>query len=218
MSGPTGLPGFQGIGGFQGPTGFTGLAGMNGPQGSVGVGGFIGPTGILGGTGIQLYTSGTLVQAGKSNTQAGNDIQTPITVSNPNPGLTGTNSKTISGQYDLTCLNYYGNPLTILHSIDEGTMITIPIGTYYITASMPVYLSSADSNYYYLTLQEGATVLATGTYANRNGTSYLQFLYTPLVDTKVVLYINLSAIASGGDVVIITSGGTSVNFSIVKIW
>jgi hypothetical protein len=207
MSGPTGIQGFQGTGGFLGHTGFTGYAGANGPQGNVGAMGFTGPTGILGGTGTQLYSNGTLVQAGNSaDTFSASASSSVVSIFSFSPALNINSSTTISGRYDAT--NFYGTPLDFV-----GTVAFIPAGTYYITASMPVYRSAADDEYYYLTFQEGATVLATGTYGNRNGTSYLQYLYTPPVDTEVTFYVNCSGGSSD-----ISVGGTTVNVSIVKIW
>jgi collagen type II alpha len=208
MSGPTGTRGAQGIKGGVGVTGPIGISGQDGGAGPVGSQGVNGPTGITGGTGTQLYGNASLVQSGQC-TNLGSD--SPIIFASQNPALVNGKSTTISGQYDSTQLNYYGVPLSI-----NGALITIPVGNYYISATMPISINVVDTDIVYLTLStyDGSTYtpIAWSTPANKAGVCHLQYVYRPTVDTVV------SFLSSVTNTPAFSVGTPHVNLSIVKIW
>lgn len=207
MSGPTGTRGAEGIKGPVGGTGPTGFPGQDGGAGPVGSQGVNGPIGITGGTGTQLYGNASLVQSGQCT---GLGSSYTLQFANQNPALVSGKSTTISGQYGSTQLNYYGTPLSI-----NGALITIPAGNYYITAMMPITNTIMEGIAIFLTLSEydGSTYtpIAWSTAANKAGVCYLQYVYSPTVDTVVSI---LKSVTSDT----ITAGSPHVNLSIVKIW
>jgi hypothetical protein len=220
MSGPTGVRGPQGpigITGFMGPVGSTGMIGPQGVYGPVGV---TGVTGITGSTGIQLYGNGSLVQCGtvlspvitvntsRSGPYMFSDLST-------NPALLETRSSSISGQYDTSGLNYYGNPLEI-----SNEFITIPAGKYFISAAISTTYVTNNSNISYLQLASynGATYtgIVNGIPARTGSTNHLQCYYTPSTDTAV----SVRVISSVDNALLLNrvDPANVAALSIVKIW
>lgn len=218
MSGPTGVAGRQGPRGATGPTGPTGIAGMVGIQGLRGPTGVTGATGIAGSTGIQLYGNGSLIQCADL---CGATIQSstfsPITFNVLNPSLSSGKSTTISGQYDTSGLNYYGNPMII-----SNEFITIPSGNYYISSVLSHNNQSAISTtlaYLSLCNYNGSIYssnIANGIPANNRSASHLQCYITPSNDITVSLGVNVSNSSTPENLV--SSNQPSVFLSIVKIW
>ena len=130
-----------------------------------------------------------------------------------NPALNGSNrSTTISGQYDSTGINYYGLPLSF--DASTGSFITIPIGKYYITASLPATLVSQIIAITLSSYSGGLyTDIAYSTPATANGVCHLQYVYCPTVDT--VVSIRYSPV---GGPCSLADSKPHINLSIVKIW
>lgn len=218
MSGPTGVAGPQGPRGVTGATGPTGITGMFGPQGLQGPRGVTGATGMSGSTGIQLYGNGSLVQcanaAGGTSLTTNNSNQT-ITLNNKNPELSGIYSTTISGQYDASGLNYYGNPLVI-----SNQYITIPAGKYFISSRLSTkQVSPEDNNVSYTelaTYNGDYATLITSTPAGRGSECHLQYYFTPSNDTTLSLRVWTTA--SGTELTYASAIEPYANMTIVKIW
>ena len=230
MSGPTGIQGPQGVRGFTGPTGSRGITGMFGPQGVAGPTGLQGATGLVGSTGTQLYGNGSLIQCFSIVNQGlvANSNYNVLTLSTQNPSFSGGKSTTISGQYDTTGLNYYGTPMSL-----SNEFLTIPIGKYLISASLPTFvdgnapmptpgfpadnstflaLSSYDSN------TTTYTNIVTGIPALAGSTTHLQHYYCPSNDTVVSLRLWCSN--DNMQIYPNTSSSNSKNaiMTIMKIW
>lgn len=218
MSGPTGVSGPQGPRGAMGPTGPTGITGMFGPQGLQGPIGVTGATGIAGSTGIHLYGNGSLVQClSIGDTAAPNTVDNDfinLTFNQRNPALNGILSTTISGQYDASGLNYYGNPMTI-----SNANIRIPAGNYFISAVFPVQ-SNVATNTYYLQMasNDGSyTPIVNGIPANSGGECILQYYHTSPNDIDVTF--RLFTVIADQSVYFNTSPNyQNAALTIVKIW
>lgn len=226
--GPTGVRGLQGPVGVEGPSGRTGMTGLFGPQGEKGPTGVKGPTGIPGSTGIQLYGNGSLVQCSSVRVSTAiPDEYTPVnlTFQTFNPALAEplfNTSVAISGQYDASGLNYYGNPLSF-----STEFITVPAGKYYMSAIVtlnnalsgltppPFTIVTSLESYN----QVSFSTLTKGTAAGPGGASHLQYYYTPTEDTDVVVRV---AASSGTEPFGLFLNPTpmypSATLSIVKIW
>lgn len=217
MSGPTGVRGPQGPRGQIGVVGPTGIQGMFGPQGVQGPLGFTGRGGIGGSTGIQLYGNGSLVQcAARTGTPAlstNGNYQT-IGLNAVNPALSGSNSVSISGQYDASGLNYYGNPLVM-----SQPLITIPNGKYFISATLSTKdISGTNITSLDLASYNGVsyTTIVTGIAARPGSDCHLQHYYTPSTDTTVSLRARTST--SGQVFTEVIGNVPYATLSIVKIW
>lgn len=215
-TGPTGVRGPQGPRGEVGITGPTGATGPQGPQGQIGQPGLDGLPGITGSTGIQLYGNGSLVQcANMRETQVTADLSVPglLIFNNHNPVLVSRTSTTISGQYDTTGFNRYGNPLTM---VDSG-IITLPAGKYWITASISIETTSTNPVYIALTSGENtATIIAKGTAVIEVGVSHLHYYYAPPEDIVIRFFLYSDAAVQSN-----TNRGAAfpnASVSIVKIW
>lgn len=219
MSGPTGVRGPQGPRGVTGPTGPTGITGMFGPQGVRGPVGVTGATGIAGSTGIHLYGNGSLVQCMSiENTVVPNSVDNDflnLTFNQRTPSLNGTLSTTISGQYDTSGLNYYGNPMVI-----SNEFTTIPAGNYFISGVFPVQ-SFTPANTYYMQMAsyDGSnyTTIVNGIPAQSGSECIFQYYHTASNDMTVSfrLYTTLP----GQNIVkAVDSNYQNAALTIVKIW
>lgn len=226
MSGPTGVAGPQGPRGAVGITGPTGIAGMFGPQGARGPTGVTGATGIAGSTGIHLYGNGSLVQcATLDGASVSVNHSAPYIVDGlvpfANPTLSGSTSTSISGQYDASGLNYYGNPLLI-----SNEFITIPAGKYFISAALTTEYAASGCNvsYFQLSSYSDSTYsnIVNGIPARQGSTTHLQHYFTPSNDTVVSLRVfsqSADSPAGDGDVLLSPAPPSrQLALSIVKIW
>lgn len=194
--GPTGIQGSQGPIGPLGGRGPLGIIGMTGPQGTVGTEGPRGMTGIAGMTGIQLHGNGSLVQCISQRGPTGIQMDTPtVLLTAFNPTLTSSDdSRTISGQYENTGINFYGSPMNINTKTTLTNTITMPAGRYYITAVLPVLPDESVPPFssIVLRLMQSATPIRSSAPSLRNGVLYLQTYYEPIetVTLQFLLVIN----------------------------
>lgn len=217
MSGPTGVRGSQGPRGLIGVEGPNGITGMFGPQGGEGPVGVAGGTGITGSTGIQLDGNGSLIQcASVINVQVTTGSTSSIITFNTfNPVLSASLSTSISGQYDATGMNYYGNPLSAI-----SETLNFPAGNYLIRAILQYNTTSSGTIALRMTNPSDDVIIASSTTASPGSDCILHTFFTPTQTTSAVFRVfasqNPQPVLQDGIVTSISP--QRANISIVKIW